>query len=227
MQLAEFNEHLARILGKWPDSANWSVSMIAAYTTAEPDEVQKWCSYALEMPLEYQTTLDLSQGELCLKRLTEAHENDLHISDRLPGKVDVGAETKYKSLKTNLLKLASEKDWPRAYRNLSRFLGEFCDSLSLDSQVEALGDCIRYGTKAKESVGDLVLWLKKGVAVCAIDQGQEGVESALDFIEAYGDYFIANGNRQIVETQIEGLSNLIAKYQLEDHLREIREELGI
>jgi len=81
MKLSEFIDHLDRILKKWPDTAKWSVSMIASYTSAEADEVQKWCSYALEAPLEHQSTLDLAQGDLCLKRLTEAHEKELKISD--------------------------------------------------------------------------------------------------------------------------------------------------
>jgi hypothetical protein len=227
MELPEFVNHLGRVLEKWPDQAKWSISMIASYTTSEPEQTQLWVGYALDTELEFESQIDRLQGELVLQRLVEAVANDTLITRIVAGTSDVAVENKYEDLKGRLLKHTSQKEWARAYRNLSLFLGEFANKLTIESQVEAYGDCLRYGSKAKEQVGELVPWLKKGVHACAVEKDQESIEGALDFIEAYGDYFISNGNRQIVETLIGNLSDLIPKFELEGHLREVREELGI
>ncbi len=227
MELSKFVIEMDRILVKWPENADWSLAMIGTYTGAEPEHIQLWVNHALEGAYEPESVIGRDQGHQCYLRLKDAVEKGTEISHRVPGKTDKAVEDKYQALKTQLTGLAAKKDWGRAYKNLSMFVGEFSSKLSVETQVEALGDCLRYGSKAEVSPGELVPWLKKGVTICSEDKTQQSTEEALDFIEGYGDYFIANGNRKIVETLIGGLEEFIAKFDLAHHVQEVREELSI
>lgn len=227
MELAEFVEELGRVIEKWPDNAEWTVSMVATYTGAAPEEAETWFSYALEKSLDFQTMLKSSEGQHSLDRLADALSTGARVHRIESGLIMEEINAKHEKLKKRLRELTAEKEWRRAYRNLSHFLSENCSKLPIEAQVEAIGDCIRYGTKGSEAVGELVHWLKNGVVACKSDNTQQGAEDALDFIEAYGDYFIANGNRQIIETLIGNLEELITKFDLSGHVREVKDELGI
>ena len=227
MELSEFVTEMDRVLIKWPESAKWSLGMIGTYTGAAPEHIQLWVNHALEGSFDSESVIDRDQGQQCFERLKDAVENETEISHRVPGKTDKVLEDKYQVLKTQLTGLAAKKDWARAYKNLSRFVGEFNSKLTAETQIEALGDCLRYGTKAEVSHGELVQWLKQGVVICSEDKTQQSTEEALDFIEGYADYFIENGNRQIIETLFGSLSDYIAEFDLSLHLQEIKDELGM
>ena len=201
--------------------------MVATYTGCEPAEAETWFSYALDRPLDFQTRLTLTDGQTSLERLQQAVAEGTHVKRVEDSVVSDAVGAKYEKLKSRLRELAAQKDWRRAYRNLNMFLAESGDKLPFEDQVESLGDCLRFGIKGGESAGELVPWIRRAIDNCIEDKTQQGAEEALDFLEAYGDYFIANGNRQIVETQLERLQPLVEKFDLSDHKREVCDELGL
>lgn len=227
MELAAFVEELDRVVAKWPDNAVWTVSMVAAYTGASQDEAEVWFSFGLETSLDFQTRLTADQGRHATARLKEAVRDGAHVHRVETRAVAEATTARYQALKSRLRELAAEKDWRRAYKNLSNFVAQEGDRLTFEDQIEALGDCLRYGTKGEVAAGDLVQWIKKGVEVSLIDGSKQGAEDALDFIEAYGDYFVEQGNKLIIETLLTSLDKPIEQFSLGDRRLEVREEVGL
>ena len=222
--MEEFIEELSRILKNWPSEAKWSMNQISMYTRIDSDQISTWVSQALGKHHDVDSTISYDEACLVLEKL----ENASNTGSRIGGfdsTASKEAGIAFAQLKSRLQKNFQEKDWRKAYKNLSYFLGTTGDKLNLEDRLEAYGECLRLGLKAEINIGEMGKWLHDCLDFTLEDGSEQSTFEALDLIDAYGEDFLNLQGHKIIEEALVKITPQADRHQLRSNLLEIKENL--
>lgn len=176
-------------LSTWQPGAKWSLRQISEATETSLPHVLQFLSEGLGKDIDVAGCLSLDEATEAVLLLSKRLKSEIEAREKqmaLRRKKIQG--TYYKLLeKVNVMEVA--KNWHGAFRTLSYFAGQHENDLSNDTLVALCSSIMRAGIKSNANVQELGHWLQKGVAVSMSNHTKEGMEEALDLIDAYGDHF--------------------------------------
>lgn len=181
-----------RVIGKWPENTPWTISQIADYTNASVSTAVDAISTSLNREFDIQETISATEGRLVLQCLRERMSRQLDARLRKIQSEKDAAMRSYDLTMDSIRVSQQAKDWRTAYKTLSYFVGRYEKNIDQHLLVSLCGDCIRLGQKAGCNVQELGSWMRKAVESAALSGSPDAVEDALDFIDAYGEIFMAD-----------------------------------
>lgn len=192
--MLNFILELERTLRIWPDGVKWSLVQIAEQTSTKIPHVVEYLTEALTKnpdvhdPLSYN---EVHKAYIVLKDRNKGPLEALFEQERVA--VQQAIES-YEQVMEKVRVMELAKNRRSAYKTLNYTYGNFLNLLPAEIKTRICSDCLRIGIKEKINFQELSQWLQRGIQHVMEQPGRDGVEEALDFLEAYGDYFLTEAN---------------------------------
>lgn len=204
--MLDFICELERVLGKWPESASWTLAQISDATGTSVPLVVDYLSDTLDRELEVHEAITHAEASQALALLKDRMSPQLAARERRTNERREKAIRSYDFTMEKVRVLQSTKNVRAAYKTMSYYVGRHEKDISQDLLLSLCGECLRLGIKAEANMQELSLWLRKGVAASLTAASPEAIEAAVDFIDAYGDYFLddpVGGGRRLLGNVLE------------------------
>lgn len=228
--MLDFMLKLEKTLKTWPDNTRKNLIQIADMTSSQVPHVVDYITEALGKSLDIHEPLTFSE-------VSKAHailQEKLHLA--LEKRRDEEKHAIAKSIElfhhtmNKVQKMEVARNWRGAYRTLSYFYGIHKDRLTGDLIVSICDNCLRLGIKEKINIQELSQWLRTGIRTLLKSSSPEVVEDALDFLDAYGDYFLKESGgkgEQFITNVFLTLKPSAMEFNLTPKLNEIAGELNL
>jgi len=188
--MIDFICELEVLLNKWPDHDLWTLAQIADYTKTSVPQVVDFLSETLDRDLEFQETLNREEALKVLESLQDKMKEPLEMRRKMQEAARQKAVLAYDQTMEKIRIFTQTKSYRSAYRTLSYYAGCHEKDLPPQMMLEICGECLRLGSKGQANLQELSQWLRKGIGACLQLNADESIETALDFLDANGAYFI-------------------------------------
>lgn len=228
--MLDFICELDRVMSKWPEGASWTLAQIADHTQTGVPQVVDILSDSLDRELEVHETLTQAEAAQVLGVLKERMAGELAARAKRIEQRREKAMRAYDVAMERVRVLQTTKNWRSAYKTLSYFVGCHEQDLSEDLMLSLCGECLRLGFKSEANLQELSLWLRKGVAACLTLGTVEATEDAIDFLDAYGDYFMdetSDSSRRLIGNVVESVKAQATTHNLAPRFETLVKDLRI
>lgn len=228
--MLDFICELDRVMSKWPEGASWTLAQIADHTQTGVPQVVDILSDSLDRELEVHETLTQAEAAQVLGVLKERMAGELAARAKRIEQRREKAMRAYDVAMERVRVLQTTKNWRSAYKTLSYFVGCHERDLSEDLMLSLCGECLRLGFKSEANLQELSLWLRKGVAACLTLGTVEATEDAIDFLDAYGDYFMdetSDSSRRLIGNVVESVKAQATTHNLAPRFETLVKDLRI
>lgn len=226
----DFIDKFETIIDTWPKDVKWPLTYLAQVTKTELPYVVEYIEEILNRPLDIHEPLPHKDGERALMLLKQRMRTEIEGRRKRRERQKLQALHGYDKIMEKVRTLQAERNWYGAYRTLTYFMGTHGEQLNPETKVSICNDCLRIGIKANVNFQELALWLKKGIEETLQTGSMDAIEDALDFVDAYGEYFIHESTgkgikfiagviQQLLPTAMEaGLSSKLQQISVELNL---------
>lgn len=228
--MLDFLLELEQLLKLWPDNTKLSLVEIAEKTDFKVPHV-------VEAVAEVLPKCNDVHEPLTFNEVNKAH---MVLMDRYRVELEAMRQKERQQINKSIAALEktfekvrlmeTTKNWRGAYKTLNYFYGIHHQRLPAACQVEICGECLRIGIKEGINFQELSQWLKRGIHSLLTKPTADAIEDALDFIDAYGDYFLSetNGKGEKFLTNLFLLLKPSAmEFDLSSRLNEIAQDLNL
>jgi len=215
--ILDFICELDRVIVKWPENASWTLAQIADHTESGVPQVVDILSDTLDRELEVHESVTHAEAQQVLTTLKERMAGELAARQKRLDQRREKAVRAYDVTMEKVRVLLSTKNVRAAYKTLTYYVGLHEKDLSDDLMLHLCGECLRLGIKAEANLQELSQWLRKGVAACIRSASPSTTEDAIDFIDAYGPFFIEDvegRGRRLIENVLDTLKSQATTYSL-------------
>ncbi|MCY4443972.1 MAG: hypothetical protein OXC44_04130 [Proteobacteria bacterium] len=188
--MIDFVYKLKDILPQWPTDSTLSVEDISSATETSVPHVIQYFSDGLKKSLDVTDKISHDEAKTALVQLTRELRSELEARSRELAQKQAQTLEAYERMMLRMRRELQGRNWPKAFRTLSYFAGENRENLPDDYLISLCSDIVRIGIKAGENIQELGRWLEMAVAVGLHQNSKEGVEEALDLIDAYSEDFL-------------------------------------
>lgn len=178
------------VLSTWTVHDKWTVHKLAEVTDTSLPHILQYLGEGLGKEIE--VTASVSSAELleAMNLLRRRYKDQIDERERKKAATQRKAVQAFDLLMEKLRGIQAEKKWNHAYKTLCYFAGQHGDDLPKEYATTLYSDLIRMGMKAKINIQEISRWLQKGVSTAMSHQNRDGVAEALDFMDAYAEYFL-------------------------------------
>ncbi|MEI8025753.1 MAG: hypothetical protein WCI18_05315 [Pseudomonadota bacterium] len=188
--MIDFVYRLNQMIPQWPAGTKMSLSQLSHATDTSVPHIIQFVSEGLGRDLDVAAMVGLDEAYEALSSLKARVRPELEARERAEAEQRAKTIEAYERMMERIRIHLAAKNWYQAFRTLSYFTGEHRDWLP-DGHLTALcNDTVRIGIKAKANPQELGIWLEMGVAVAIHRHSHDGIQEALDFIDAYGEHFL-------------------------------------
>ena len=192
--MLDFICELELVLSQWPVTTAMTLGQIADQTSTSVPQVVDFLCDVLDRELEVHESITQAEATQALATLKDRMSVELEARQRrIEQRRDKAIKT-YDLTMDKVRALLATKNWRAAYRTLSYFVGGNEKDLPEDLLVSLCGECLRLGTKGGANLQEMSLWLRKAIAACTRVNSADSIDDALDFLDAYGEYFADDGD---------------------------------
>ncbi len=188
--MLDFILELERVLNIWPDGVKWSLVQIAEQTRTKVPQVVECLTEALHKNPDVHDPLTFNEVSKAYIVLRERHKQQLEALYERSRKAIQAAVDSYEGVMERVRTMELSKNRRGAYRTLNYTYGNYINLLPADLKARICDDCLRIGIKEAINFQELSQWLQRGIIHLMESGNREAVEDALDFLDAYGDYFL-------------------------------------
>jgi len=188
--MIDFVYRLNQIIPQWPAGTKMSLSQLSNATDTSVPHIIQFVSEGLSRDLDPAAMLGLDEAYEALSNLKARVRPELEARERAEAEKRARTIDSYDRMMEKIRIHLSAKNWYQAFRTLSYFTGEHRDWLPDDYLTALCNDTVRIGIKAQANIQELGSWLEMGVAVAIHRHSHDGIQEALDFIDAYGEHFL-------------------------------------
>ena len=229
--ILDFICELESVMAKWPEGASWTLAQVADATSTGVPQVVDIVSDTLDREIEVHEALTHAEAAQILATLKERMAGELAArAKRLEQRRDKAMRA-YDVTMEKVRVLQSTKSWRSAYKTLSYYVGCHEKDLPEDLMVTLCGECLRLGFKSDANLQELSLWLRKGVAACLSLGTPQATEDAIDFLDAYGDYFMdektSESSRRLIGSVVESVKAQATTHNLAPRFETLVKDLRI
>lgn len=188
--MLDFLLELERVLKLWPDNVKWSLVQIAEKTNSKIPHVVDLITEVLNKSLDVHEPLSYNEVHKAHMILMDRKRPELEALKMRERQAIQKSIESYQSTMDKIRIMEMTKNWRSAYKTLNYFYGINHTLLPLDYKVEICNECLRLGIKEQINFQELSQWLKRGIQYLLGKPSPDSIEDALDFLDAYGDYFL-------------------------------------
>jgi len=185
-----FVREFERLLSEWPADTKRPLTVIADLTGIPIPIVVDYMGDVIDQTLDIHDPIPYKEAEKAFQMIKQRFRADINAEERREQKHRDRAGLVYESTMEKVRTLQASKNWYSAYRTLAYFAGSHSQYLSLEFVTILCNDCLRLGTKADVNFQELASWLRKGIETSLKCASVDSIADALDFIDAYGEYFL-------------------------------------
>ena len=192
--MLNFILELERVLKFWPDGVKWSLVQIGEQTRTKVPHVVEYLMDALTKNPDVHDPLSYNEVQKAFIVLRDRNRVALETLHDQGKQAVAQAVVSYDQVMDKVRGMELAKNRRGAYRTLNYTYGNYLDLLPSDIKTSICNDCLRIGIKEGINFQELSQWLQRGISHVMEHPGRDAVEDALDFLEAYGDYFLTEAN---------------------------------
>ncbi len=189
--MLDFLLELERVLKMWPDNVKWNLVQIAEHTRTKVHLVVDSVSDVLNKTIDIHEPMSYNEVAKAHALLLERNRSALESRRREEMHAIERALDSYERTMEKVRLMQATKNWRNAYRTLSYFYGNSKERLPTDIIVAISDDCLRLGQKAEANFQEMSQWLRVAMQCLLTSPNRDVIDDALDLLDAYGDYFLA------------------------------------
>lgn len=186
----DFIEKFETQIKEWPADEKWPITRIAQQTNTPLPYVVEALTEVLDRAIDIHDPISRKDGDKSLAALKQRMRHEIESRRRRAQERRIRAAESYQKMMSKFHSLQGDRNWYAAYRTLTYFHGVQADALSNETIICICNDALRIGIKAEVNFQELAQWLQKGIEKCLGLASCDAIEEALDFIDAYGEYFM-------------------------------------
>lgn len=188
--MLDFLLKLQELLKIWPDNVKWNIVQIAEQSETQIPHVHEHLTTTLNKTLDIHDPLTFNEVSKAHAVISERYKTQLE-QRKLREQRDIeNAIRAYDFAQEKIRIMLTAKNTRGAYKTLSYFYGINKNLLPPDIITSIADNCLRIGIRANINFQELSLWLKLGIDTLMREPSQANFEDALDFLDAYGGYFL-------------------------------------
>lgn len=206
----------------------WSVYKFAEATETSLPHLLQYLNEALDKEVDLSSTLSLCDLNEALENLRKNYKVQLEEFQKKKERTQKKSLKAFDILMMKIRKFQVEKNWIHAYKTLCYFTGQHAEDLPKEYATTLYSELIRMGIRAEINIQELSRWLQKGVAIAMSYQSQDGVAEALDFMDAYGEYFLSEKSGKgtlLFGSILSAIEEPAARYELWEEYKELVNKL--
>lgn len=189
--MLDFLLELEKVLKIWPDNVKYNIVQLADKTKAKVPYVVDFVSDILGKNLDVHEPMSFNEVNKALALLKDRYRHEIEAM-RQQEQVKIQASiTAYEQTISKVPIMEITKNYRSAYKTLNYFYGVHHKMLPMDLNVNLCNECLRIGIKEQINFQELSQWLMRGIKHLISHPSGETIEDALDFLDAYGDYFLS------------------------------------
>jgi hypothetical protein len=188
--MIDFVYRLNGIIPNWPTGTKLSLQQLSQNTETSIPHLIQYLTDGLGKDVDIAAMLSSEEAQEALHNLSNRIRPQLEARERAIAEKRAKTIQSYDRMMGKVRIQLTQKNWHTAFRTMSYFAGENRDFLPDDYLTTLCSDIVRIGIKAKENIQELGRWLEMGVAVALHRHSKNGIEEALDLIDAYGENFL-------------------------------------
>lgn len=188
--MLDFIYKLNENLPSWPVGTRWSLNQLSTATETSIPHVLQYLTEGLGADIDLTTTISRDEAAEAMLFLSKKMQPEIERREKDLAKKRQESVNAYNVImrKVNSMQIAG--NWRGAFRTLSYFAGVQESFLPPETLLNICSETMRSGIKCSASMQEISFWLQKGTAVALSFQTPEGIDEALDLIDAYRDYFL-------------------------------------
>ncbi|MFK7872144.1 MAG: hypothetical protein AB8C84_03090 [Oligoflexales bacterium] len=188
--MIEFLYRLSDALPSWEPDAEWSLARVSEETQTSVSYVLQCFSDVLERDFDITESMTLKDAARVVEVLRDRCRDEIVQRERFAEQKRHVAVEAYDRAMDRLRVTLYRKQWYSAFRGLCYFTGQYEENLPRELVVNLCSEIVRVGIKSDANIQELGRWLEHGVSVSMTAQSREGVEDALDLVDAYAAHFL-------------------------------------
>lgn len=189
--MIDFIYRLNDIIPSWPAGARWTLNHISDVTETSIPHILQYLSEGLGKEIDVAGLVTCEEAIEAINVLSQKIRPEIEERERRIAERRAYALQAFDRIMDKLRIMQAQGNWHSAFRTLSYFAGQHQDDLPRDIFITLCSDAVRVGIKSNANMQELGQWLQKAVATAMSSHTKEGVEEALDLVDAYGDYFLS------------------------------------
>lgn len=228
--MLDFMLELEKVLKTWPDNTRLNMIQLADMTRTPIPHAVEFVTESLGK------SIDIHEG-LTFSEMSKAHaimQEKLHKAlekRRREERLEIEQSLQlFESMMAKVGRMERSRNVRAAYRTLSYFYGIHKSRLPSEHIVTICDNCLRLGMKESINIQELSQWLRTGIRTLLKSSSYEVVEDALDFLDAYGDYFLKESRgrgEQLITNIFLTLKPSAMEFNLTPRLNQIAGELNL
>ncbi|MBC62519.1 MAG: hypothetical protein CMP11_08675 [Zetaproteobacteria bacterium] len=187
--MIEFVYKLNEILPTWQIDSIRNLQQISQATQTSLPHVLLFLNEGLNKELDINSQITLDEATEAMLILSKKLKPQIEERERQLANLREASVQAYDKIMVKVRNMQSNKENYSAYRTLGYFAGKHEQYLPQEFLLTLCNDIIRLGNKAQANLQELAKWLEKGVLTAVSEQSKEGLEEALDLIDAHSEYF--------------------------------------
>jgi len=205
------------VLSTWAVHDKWTVHKLAEATNTSLPHILQYLNEGLGKDVEVTGSVTSSELLEAMNLLRRRYKDQIEDRERKKAAAQRKAIGAFDLVMSKTRGIQSEKKWNHAYKTLCYFAGQYGEELPNDYATTLYSDLIRMGIKAKINIQEISRWLQKGVSTAMSHQNREGVAEALDFMDAYAEYFLTEDSSKgplLLGSILAAIEEPAARYEL-------------
>lgn len=188
--MIDFVYKLKAMIPNWPAGSRVSIQQLAQSTETSIPHIIQYLTDGLGKDIDIAAMLSSEEASEALHNLSNRIRPQLEAREKALAEKRARTIKAYDRMMGKVRMQLSVKNWHTSFRTMTYFAGENRDYLPDDYLTTLCSDIVRIGIKSNENIQELGRWLEMGVAVAIHRHSKDGIEEALDLIDAYGDNFL-------------------------------------
>ncbi len=192
--MIDFIFKLNAILPNWPSGTHWTYAQIAEATDRSIPHVIQYLGEGLNKEVDVSGTITTDEVATAVDLLSKKMRPQIEAREKHLQELGKKAAEHYERMMEKVRILMASNNGHAAYRTITYFAGQFENTLPKSLLITAASDAVRIGIKSGANIQELGRWLQKAVQAAMAAKNREGIEEALDLMDAYGEYFLMEGS---------------------------------
>ena len=222
--MLDFVYKLNEVLPIWPQTNKWSMVQISKVTNTSMPHVIQFFSEGLARELDLESAITLDEANRALDLLKKRLKSEIEEREKILAERRASAILAYERIMVRVSSLQAQHKWHSAFKTLSYFIGQYEEELNCDGLVAVYSEAIRTGIKSNTNMQELSLCLQKAIAIAMSQKTKEGIEDAIDLIDAYGEFFLNESTGKgplLLGNILAALEEPAAKFELWDKFKSL------
>ncbi|MBP6218277.1 MAG: hypothetical protein KA436_06800 [Oligoflexales bacterium] len=226
--MIDFIYKINEILPGWVLNEKKTLNQISEATATSVPHIIQFMSEGLGRDVEIGSAFSFDEVNSAVFSLSKRFRPQIKEREQLLAEKREKATNMYDGVSDKIRAMQTACRWHSAFRTLHYFIGQYEDDLSTDLRLNIYNDLIRIGIKAEVPLQEVAHWLEKGVGLAMQRQSREGIEEAMDFIDAYGERFLQEDSGKgplLLSSILAALEEPSARYELWEEYKNLINQL--